>query len=271
MIIHPHARRRLIKWLQLFVVLTAAVTAIVWWRDDHGNIEKVQPATTNSSSSNIKTEPATAFNKSQYSVNDPSSLWVVVNKGRILPTNYVPANLVVPGASLSGSPASENMHLRTEAATAVEKLVSAASADGAKLMLVSGYRSYATQQSLYSGYVNSQGQAYADSTSARPGHSEHQTGLVADLGAQNGKCQLEACFGDTAEGKWLVANAYKFGFIVRYQKDKTNLTGYVYEPWHVRFVGSELAGELNKTGETLEQFFSLPAYADYPAQNYQLG
>lgn len=270
MAIHPHARLRLIKWLMLFVVLAAAVAGIVWWKDGHSNAKKVQPPTSSSSSSNINTEPASAFNKNQYSVNAPSSLWVVVNKGRILPANYAPANLVIPKIPLSGGPASENMHLRQDAAEAVEKLVAAASAGNIKLLLVSGYRSYGIQQSVYSGYVNSQGQAYADSTSARPGHSEHQTGLAADLGATSGKCQLEACFGETAEGKWLAANAYKHGFIIRYQKGKSSLTGYAYEPWHVRYVGTELATELNKTGQTLEQFFSLPAYADYPAQIYQL-
>jgi D-alanyl-D-alanine carboxypeptidase len=162
------------------------------------------------------------------------------------------------------------MLLRQVPAAAIEKLVSAADNDGMKLMLVSGYRSYSTQQSVYSGYVSSQGKDYANATSAQPGHSEHQTGLAADIGATSRKCQLDVCFGDTAEGKWLAANAYKYGFIVRYQKDKSNLTGYAYEPWHVRYVGNDLAAEINKTGQTLEQFFGLPAYPDYPVKPYEL-
>lgn len=270
MVIHPHARKRLVKWLLLFVVLTAAVAVVVWWRNDHSPTYTPSRAGADRSSPNVKTEPAAAFNKNQYSVNDPASLWVVVNKGRILPSSYTPVNLVVPNVPLGEGAAAENMHLRQEAAAAIEKLVSAASADGVKLMLVSGYRSYGTQQSVYNGYVNSQGKAYADATSAQPGHSEHQTGLAADLGAQNGKCQLEACFGDTPEGQWLAANTYKYGFAVRYQKDKTSLTGYAYEPWHIRYVGTDLAVELNKTSQTMEQFFGLPAYADYPTQMYEL-
>lgn len=203
-------------------------------------------------------------------MNDAASIWVVVNKGRVLPNAYVPADLVVPDISLSQSAASQNMQLRKDSAASLEKLVSAASNDALKLKLVSGYRSYATQQSVYNSYVASQGKAYADATSAQPGHSEHQTGLAADLGATSGKCQLEKCFGDMAEGKWLAASAHKYGFIVRYQKDKQNLTGYDYEPWHVRYVGIDLATELNKTGQTLEQFFDLATYSDYSAQPYEL-
>lgn len=251
----------------LFVVLAAIVIGIAWWRSDE-LAKKPQPVTPTSSNS-APTIPA-SFNKSQYSINDPSSLWVVVNKGRILPSSYVPANLIAPKVALSEGSGSKNMLLRQDASAAAEKLVAAAGSDGLKLMLVSGYRSYTTQQSLYSGYVGSQGKAYADATSAQPGHSEHQTGLAADLGAASRTCQLEACFGDMTEGKWLVANAHKYGFIIRYQKDKTNLTGYTYEPWHVRYVGVDLATQINKTGQTLEQFFDLPDYPDYPTASYQL-
>lgn len=269
MAIHPHARARLVKWLLLFVFLAVAITAVVLWRNGQAN-NKAHPAPTGSTSSSVETTPVPTLNKNQYSVNDSSSLWAVVNKGRILPSSYAPANLTVPKVTLGDSAASDNMHLRQEAATAVEDLITAAGSANAKLKLVSGYRSYGTQQSVYSGYVNSQGQAYADSTSARPGHSEHQTGLAADLGATSGKCQLEACFGDTVEGKWLADNAYKYGFIIRYQKDKASLTGYTYEPWHLRYVGTDFAEQLSKTGQTLEQFFGLPAYGGYPATIYQL-
>lgn len=264
---HPVARARLLKWFLLFVVLAAIVAGVAWWRNDQF-AKKPQPVSSASSSS-VSTTPA-SFNKSQYSINDPASIWLVVNKGRVLPNSYLPADLVVPNVSLSESAASENMHLRKDSAAAVEKLIVAASNGGIKLMLVSGYRSFVTQQSVYNGYVSSQGKVYANATSAQPGHSEHQTGLAVDLGGISGKCQLEACFGDTAEGKWLAANVYKYGFIIRYQKDKTNLTGYTYEPWHVRYVGVDLAAQINNTGQTLEQFFNLLAYPDYPSQSYEL-
>ncbi|MBI1952193.1 M15 family metallopeptidase [Candidatus Saccharibacteria bacterium] len=264
---HPYARKRLLRYLLLFLVLGIAVAGIAWWR---GNQQPINSQSAVSDASGRSAASPSGFNKSQYSVNDPASLWVVVNKGRILPSDYVPADPVVPNVSLNESASSDNMHLRRDAATALEKLTSAASGESIKLMLVSGYRSYATQQSVYSGYVSSQGKAYADATSAQPGHSEHQTGLAADLGAISGKCQLEPCFGDMAEGKWLAANAHDYGFIIRYQKNKTNLTGYDYEPWHLRYVGVELAAVLNKADQTLEQFFSLPAYPSYSSQIYQL-
>ena len=263
--LHPHARASLIRWLVFFIVLATGIALVVWWRDNRAaapSAIRTQQTAVNSQTS--------SFDKKRYSLNDPTSLWVVVNKGRVLPSGFVPAHLVVPRVVLSEGSAAENMQLRSEAAAALEKLNTAASADGVGLMLVSGYRSYSTQQTVYSGYANSQGQGYADSTSARPGHSEHQTGLAADLGSTTGKCQLDKCFGDLVEGKWLADNAYKYGFIIRYQKDKTSLTGYDYEPWHLRYVGTDLAAEINKAGQTLEQFFALPAYTDYPAQMVEL-
>lgn len=270
---HPSARARLAKWLLVFLVLAGATSAVVWWRDNlvdtKNSASNSYQTTTDAQTSNDGSKAG--FNKSQYSINDPSSLWVIVNKGRILPSSYVPANLLVPKVALSEGSGSENMHLRHDASAAAEKLIAAAGSDGLKLMLVSGYRSFATQQSVYNGYVRSQGKASADATSAQPGHSEHQTSLAADLGALSRTCQLEVCFGDTPEGKWLASNAYKYGFIIRYQKDKDSLTGYSYEPWHFRHVGVDLASEINVTGRTLEQFFGLSAHSDYPATSYQLG
>lgn len=192
------------------------------------------------------------FNKSKYSIDVPSSLWVVVNKKRSLPSNYEPKNLV---ASANGE------QIRADANGALSKLLADGKAAGIELRILSGYRSYAHQDSLFNSYVSQDGQSKAETYSARPGYSEHQTGLAADLGT--GICDLEACFGDTAEGKWLAKIAHKYGFIVRYPKGKDNLTGYQYEPWHLRFVGKELAAELKKTGQTMEEFFGLA-----PAPNY---
>jgi D-alanyl-D-alanine carboxypeptidase len=118
--------------------------------------------------------------------------------------------------------------------------------------------------------VDATGQKHADSVSARPGHSEHQTGLAADLGASSGECALRACFGDMPEGKWLAANAYRYGFIIRYQKGATPRTGYAYEPWHLRYVGKQLAAEMQRTSVTLEEYFHLPAYPDYPGRILKL-
>lgn len=242
----------------LILVLLGLITAVVFWYLQ-GRVAKapgVSEATT--------TQPP-AFNKKKYSIDDPTSIWVVVNKARALkPQTYAPADLVTPNVPLRLNASSPEMHVRQAAATALEQLFASAKAQGLNFKLSSGYRSYDDQTQVYNGYVRTQGQATADSESARPGYSEHQTGLAADVGSVSGGCLVEQCFGGTSEGKWLAANAYQFGFIIRYQSDKTAITGYEYEPWHIRYIGTELANEMHKQGiTTLEEFFGLPAAPNY--------
>ena len=124
---------------------------------------------------------------------------------------------------------------------------------GLNLYISSGYRSYYDQKYIYNGYVNRDGQAAADRYSARAGHSEHQTGLAFDLNTIN------ASFANTPEGKWVEANCYKYGLILRYPKGKEGITGYMYESWHLRYVGVELASKLYNDGEwlTLEEYFGI--------------
>ena len=210
-------------------------------------------------------EPAKTpvVDKSKYSTSDPTSIWVVVNKSRKLSDGFIPPDLVTPKVPLRLGQNNDQMHLRPSAAQAMEELVAAASATGLKLMLASGYRPQSYQQSLYSDYVAKSGQAAADTFSARPGYSEHQTGLAFDIEAASKTCELEQCFGDTPEGVWTAAHAHEHGLIVRYGKDRQTQTGYEYEPWHLRYVGVELATQLYSSGQTLEQFFDLP-----PAPNY---
>ncbi len=207
---------------------------------------------------------AATFNKKQLSNDDPTSIWVVVNKQRPLnPKTYEPA-VSVPNIPLRTSADSGEMHVATAMVPALEKLVKASDDAKVPLMLASGYRSYQLQVSVYASEVKSYGQAKADSESARPGFSEHQTGLAADLEPTSRQCEVATCFGDLPEGKWLAANAATYGFIIRYTPQDQATTGYVYEPWHVRYVGVELAQEMkNKKIDTLEAFFGLPAAPDY--------
>lgn len=204
------------------------------------------------------------FDKAAHSLTDPNSIWVIVNKHRPLqPTNYAPTDLVFPDVS-QRVPNNESMRMRQIAAQATEKMFADAKTHNLDLEISSAHRSYNFQVSLYNGYVNSQGKAVADTQSARPGHSEHQTGLVVDIQPTSGKCHLDECFGEMNEGKWLAVNAYKYGFILRYPKDKQNVTGYIYEPWHFRYVGEELATEMHhKSFATLEEFFELGAAPNY--------
>lgn len=212
----------------------------------------------------------TSFNKSQHSTAKADSLWVVINKARKLPSDYAPAGLSAPSIKLRLPSSDPEMSLRHDSGAALAQLFEAAKAKNLQLMLASGYRSYDAQQTVYISEVVSNGQSQADKESARPGYSEHQSGLAADIEPADRSCELQLCFADTTEGKWLDQNSYKFGYVIRYQKNHEQLTGYAYEPWHIRFVGKELAAELHKSNTTMEQFFGLPTYTDYPAEPLQL-
>ena len=206
-----------------------------------------------------------SFDKGHYSLDDPGRIWVIVNKRRPLnPKNSTPRDLRAPSVPLRLNDQHDEMKLQAIAAQATETLFAAAKKDKLELMVASAYRSSDYQKGLYNGYVKQQGQAAADTQSARPGHSEHQTGLALDVEPATRKCEVEACFADLPEGQWVAANAYKHGFVLRYHKDKESITGYIFEPWHLRYVGKALAQKLHDEGDpTLEEFFSLPPAPDY--------
>lgn len=256
----PIRPTRKTRW-QLLVAAVAAVAVIGLG----GYVLVGQKDNTKGAAGGGPQDGAPAFDNQRLSTSDPASIWVVVNKKRPLgPKTYEPTDLRTPNVPLRRSAAAPEMQIRGEAATALEQLVAAAKADNIHLMLASGYRSYDTQISVYNSEVRAYGQAAADQESARPGHSEHQTGLAADLEPTSKKCEIEDCFADTPEGKWLAANAYTYGFIIRYTPDKIAITGYKYEPWHIRYIGPDLAAEMhNKKIQTLEEFFNLPAAAEY--------
>ena len=202
-----------------------------------------------------------AFDKKAKSLTNPKSAWVVVNKQRPLkPKSYAPTDLVTVPVAHVNPP-----KLRKSASAAVVAMFAAFTKEtGLKMQSQSAYRSYSSQKSVYAGWVKKLGQKGADKTSARPGFSEHQTGLAIDISAKPAKCTLKACFADTKQGKWLAKNAWKYGFILRYPKWLTKTTGYEFEPWHYRFVGKGLSKEMHRTGEkTLESFFDLGQAPDY--------
>ena len=141
--------------------------------------------------------------------------------------------------------------LTNQCFSAFTKLTNAAAEEGLSIYIESGFRSYEDQVYLYNSYVQSRGKEAADTFSARPGHSEHQTGLTIDCNdASDG-------FAYTAEAEWLEEHSWEYGFIIRYPKGKESITGYKYEPWHIRYVGKELAQELYYSGETLEEHFNI--------------
>lgn len=185
-------------------------------------------------------------------IQDPSELLVLVNKNYQLSPDYVPNDLVLPQVQMIT--ASENNYLRQEAATALEEMFQAASTDDIELYARSGYRSYQTQTYLYENYVASSGQEQADTYSARPGHSEHQTGLAVDVTSTSVGFQLDDQFDLSPEGEWITHHAHEYGFIIRFQKGKETLTGFQYEPWHLRYVGKEVAQEITENNWLLEDY-----------------
>ena len=158
---------------------------------------------------------------------------LVANKTYSLPESYN------PGALLS------------ECERAFNEMKAAAAKEGLTIWNASGFRSYELQQSLYNRYCDRDGKDAADRYSARPGHSEHQSGLALDLN------EISSSFANTAEGKWVEKNCHKYGFILRYPREKEAQTGYMYEPWHIRYVGVSVAEKIYNSGLCLEEFFGI--------------
>lgn len=188
--------------------------------------------------SKVKYENKTGFVSSEYlkSLNTPVYIKgvLIANKNYGLPANYA------PGES-------------KEARYAFNKMATDAKKDGVRLYTFSTYRSFATQSQLYNQYVARDGRAAADRYSARPGYSEHQTGLafdIAEVGASDP-------FKESKATQWMARNAYKYGFIVRYPQGKERITGYMYEPWHLRYLGVNTATKVYKSGLTLEEYLGI--------------
>lgn len=183
-----------------------------------------------------------------------SDIWKLVNKsvGFTQPT-YVPADLQLVTVSTKPGRGRDERSLRAVLMPSLQAMVRQAADSGAPLHVGSGYRSYHTQAVLFASYSRQYGAAAAARFSSRPGHSEHQSGLSVDFDTPDGRCWVEECFEHTPQGKWLAANAHRYGFILRYPKGKEAITGYIYEPWHFRYVGRELATALFESQLTFEQ------------------
>jgi len=174
---------------------------------------------------------------------------IIANKTYPLPSSYVPKN--------THTDAGNQKYCQTcivnDAWDAWTLMKADATSLGLNIWIQSGYRSYEAQKGLYDKYVSRDGKLAADTYSARPGHSEHQTGYAFDLNT------ITDAFSNTDEGKWVNENAYKYGFIIRYPKGKEDITGYKYESWHLRYVGKDLAEKLYNNGDwiTMEEYFGI--------------
>lgn len=182
-----------------------------------------------------------------------AELTVVVNKTYPLPESYIPPDLTAPKIPFIFDGEHEKRLLREAAARAIEALFAAAEQDGIQLYGASGYRSYDTQKALFAFNSRTKGKDHAERYSALPGTSEHQTGLAMDVTARSVDLKLLPSFGETEEGRWLAAHAHQYGFVIRYPPDKEAVTGYAYEPWHIRYVGIPAASAAYHYNLTLEE------------------
>ncbi len=192
---------------------------------------------------------------------DTSTITFLVNREYPLPEGFVPEGLTAPDVLFPFSDTSiDKAKMTPEAGAALAELFDAAYDEaGLTLYGVSAYRSYARQYTIYATNLATRGIAHTNRYSAAPGTSEHQTGLAIDISCASEGYGLETTFADTPEGIWVAKNAHRFGFILRYPKDKEHITGYNYEPWHIRYVGKELAGHLYETGLTLDEYYGVPS------------
>jgi D-alanyl-D-alanine carboxypeptidase len=198
----------------------------------------------------LSTAPAVA---AMPSIDTPGSLWWLVNRDRPLPAGYVPPDLVVPNVPFA--PGADHTQLAAATAGAFEAMAAEAATAGYELALKSGYRSEVEQQALYARFVKAYGRDVAATLAALPGTSEHQTGMALDVTLVG--LPDDEVFGGTPASTWVADNAHRFGFIVRYPPAKAAITGYANEPWHLRYVGVDLATEMHANGLTMEEQFGL--------------
>lgn len=184
---------------------------------------------------------------------NPMDALILVNKHNRAPS--VPVSLVKPDVPPTREGLEENIYMQPEAAAALEDLFAAAQQEGIILYATSGFRSYSTQKAIFERKLEKMSEKAANASVAKPGYSEHQTGLAMDVeGHSSLGAGLVADFSETPEGIWLAENCHEYGYIIRYPKGKTNITGYIYEPWHIRYVGKKAAGEITSLDITFEEY-----------------
>lgn len=179
----------------------------------------------------------------------------LINREYELPKDYRPDDLTEPNVRFSFYGSNDKRNLREKAAEALEEMFAAAEEDGCILYGVSGFRSYERQSEIYNHNLRYKGSKYTNLYSAKPGTSEHQSGLAIDISCASSSMQLSESFASTEEGAWISENCWKYGYILRYPENKTDITGYAYEPWHIRYVGKKLAKYLYDHGLCLEEYY----------------
>ena len=194
----------------------------------------------------------------------PTGKWILVNKTNPIDLSYAPSDLVLPAVAYRTDKAREEVMVRRVVAEPLQSMFAAAEKENIKLMIGSAYRSATLQETYFNSYVKSSGVAEAEKYSAHPGTSEHQLGLAVDLTTTDRACYLTECFESTAAGAWLAAHAHEYGFILRYPKGKSDITGYNYEPWHFRYIGVVPATAVFESSLTYDEAFPYLSGAKSP-------
>ena len=253
------------------LIMLAAVTATAGCGDDGGEAPSATPSQTRTQSATRRsatplptpmvtpTPPAKTTTAAPVPPATPGaqprdiSVHTAVDKQRGLPAGYVPPDLVALDVGLA-APGFGGLLLRTEAAGALSRMLSAAAADGHEIRARSAYRSYAEQERTFAYWVSVLGEMEARRVSAEAGHSEHQLGTAADLTSADVGYELTEAFGDTPAGRWLAGNAHSYGFALSYPVGAEAVTGYAYEPWHYRYIGADHAQAWRASGLTLVEY-----------------
>lgn len=242
------------KFILIGVLSVLLITGLIvlWFVRPREQVVVVQPT--------VETQPVTPVEEPTPApepepepaadIDSDDSLLKIVNKWRKVSSSYVPQLVDVTVAS------DDKQQIRPEVNEKLEAMFAAASESGIQLNVVSGYRSYKYQQSLWYTYEQKYGKKYAAKMDAIPGASEHQLGLAVDLSGNVG-CKLKQCFANTSAGKWLAEHASEYGFIMRYPNGKENVTGVMYSPWHYRYVGVDVATAICESKMTMEEYYGL--------------
>ena len=244
------------------IALIVAIFVVYNYKNDQVNsATDEQPKTTETNDSTEKDssateEPENTPETPAESEQQPDENGYLPNQ--TLPTEPTYINGILLANKIYPLPSTFAPEENPEARQALNQMLAAAKQQGFDLVAFSGYRSFEYQTTLYDNYVKRDGQAAADRYSARPGYSEHQTGLAFDIG-ERGKedVWLTAEFGETPAGQWLFAHAQEYGFILRFPQNKEDITGYMYESWHYRYVGKDIAKEITKQNITLEEYLGV--------------
>jgi D-alanyl-D-alanine carboxypeptidase len=248
---HVYRFRRALAATAVVLVVFAGLN-IVGVLGGDGVEEAATTTTVETTTTTIPPPPACAEADVQVA-DDPAAAWatVLIDTARALPAEFGPNDL--RNIADAGFPFTDGLAVRSLVVPDLDALRQAAAANGTPLSILAAYRSYAQQADLFDRRVDELGDAEAGSRVARPGHSEHQLGTTIDVTTE-GDTDVDQSWGATPEGQWVATNAHKYGFLLSYPPDASDRTCYDYEPWHLRYVGRELAADVIDSGLSLREY-----------------